>query len=87
MHQKLFSRLNVLDDFIINLGWRNQREGVSVGGPGCFESPLCAPSPQAADAACRGAWPAGHMTYLLIAAKRFPSETLQNMLKRTSVPL
>lgn len=31
MHQKLFSRLNVLDDFIINLGWRNQREGVSVG--------------------------------------------------------
>ena len=85
MDQQLFSWLNVLNDFIINLGWRNQRERVSVLILAALKAVPSMPSPRATDTAPRGGWPAGHWTGLLIAAKRFPFGTWQNMLRRTGV--
>lgn len=85
MDQQLFSWLNVLNDFIINLGWRNQRERVSIVGLAALKATSCTPSPHAIDTAHWGACPAGPLTCLLIAAKRFPFGTWQDTHRRTRV--
>lgn len=81
MHQQLLPRLDVLDDFIINLDGKAERR-VSVPVLVAQRATLCTRGPRR--------WlqgrPAGHLTCLLIAAKSLPSGTLQNMLERTRVP-